>query len=108
YYIDEDSLNATRDQGGFSAQWLHAMSDRTQFSLFGQAAVQRFPDQHVRDVNQYVGGAGLVHVLKRQGDPVVYLSAFGGTDDERFDANPHIGRWFAGARAGGQYNLNRT
>lgn len=107
YYLDEDKLNATRDMGGISAQWLHAYSQRTQFSVFGQASIQRFPDQHVRDVNQFVGGAGIVHAMQAQGDPIVYLSAFGGVDDERFDAFDHIGRWFAGVRTGGQYTLNQ-
>lgn len=92
-----------REQGGAQVQWLHAYSDRTQFSLFGQFAAQRFPEQTVRHVNQYSGGAGFVHVMDRAGDPIVYASAFAGSDDELRDSRPDIGRWFAGLRVGGQY-----
>ncbi|MFQ5659948.1 MAG: tetratricopeptide repeat protein [Gammaproteobacteria bacterium] len=95
-----------RDQYGGSLQWLYAYDKRTQFSAFTQGVAQRFPGQSVRNVNQYSGGIGIVHALARQGNPVVFASAFGGADIERSNSREDIGRKFAGVRIGGQYNLS--
>ena len=103
YYIDQDT---NRNQAGINLQWLHSYSERTQFSVFGQWAAQRFPDQEVRNVNQFSGGVGVVHAMKRQGDPVVFASVFVGTDDEIRNSRADIGRDFFGIRGGGQYTLN--
>ena len=103
FYIDGEP---NRDTGGVTGQWLHTWSGRTQFSVFGQWAVQRYPDQEVRDVNQFSGGAGVVHAVDRLGDPIVFASAYGGSDNETNDSRQDIGRTFYGLRVGGQYSLN--
>ncbi|MBI2992544.1 MAG: tetratricopeptide repeat protein [Gammaproteobacteria bacterium] len=103
FYIDGEP---NRDLGGFTGQWLHTWSDRTQFSLFGQFALQRFPDQEVRDVNQATGGAGVIHAFDRPGDPIVFASVYGGSDNEIDDTRQDIGRTFYGLRVGGQYSMN--
>jgi hypothetical protein len=95
-----------RDQGGATVQWLRSFSPRTQGSVFGQFAAQRFPHQEIRDVNQFSGGVGIVHAMDRQGNPVIYASAFAGVDDELAGSRPDIGRTFAGVRTGGQYGIN--
>lgn len=98
--------NPNRDQLGSTVQWLHTYSERTQFSVFGQYAAQRFPGQGVRDVDQWSGGVGFVHAMARQGDPIIFASAFAGTDAERDDLRDDIGRTFVGMRVGGQYSLD--
>lgn len=96
-----------RDQAGGNVQWLHNYDRRTQFSVFGQMALQRFPNQRARNVNQYSGGVGAVHVFNIPGDPVVFASAFAGTDVELKGSRPDLGRNFYGVRAGGEYSLGR-
>lgn len=100
YLIDGDS---SRNQAGVNLQWLHSRSRNTQFSVFGQWVIQRFPGQNVRDVNQYSGGVGIVHIFTAAGDPLVYASVSAGTDDELNDTRSDLGRTFAGIRIGGQY-----
>ncbi len=95
-----------REQAGGSLQWLHIYDDRTQLSAFAQAAIQRFPGQRIRDVNQYTGGIGAVHAYDRKGQPVVFASVFAGTDDELESTRPDLGRDFVGIRLGGHYTLN--
>jgi len=97
--------NAYRDQGGGGLQWQYSYNRYTRLSVFGQFAAQRFPDQAVRDVDQVSGGIGLVHLFRRPGEPVVFASAFAGTDLEQEDNRDYIGREFYGVRAGGQYSL---
>jgi tetratricopeptide (TPR) repeat protein len=103
YLIDEDT---NRKQAGGNLQWLHTASERTQYSVFAQGLVQRFPGQRIRDVNQYSGGVGVVHLLRGKGNPVIYGSLFAGADYELIDTRPDFGRDFAGIRSGGQYSLN--
>lgn len=104
YYLDND---VNRDQAGVNLQWLHAAGERTQLSVFAQGLGQRFPEQSIRDVNQYMGGVGVVHMLRGAGNPIVYASVFIGTDDERADNRPDFGRKFYGVRGGGQYALRQ-
>ncbi|MBT7950608.1 MAG: DUF560 domain-containing protein [Gammaproteobacteria bacterium] len=103
YYLDGDS---NRDLFGANAQWLHAASERTQYSVFASMATQRFPDQRSRNVNQYSGGVGIVHAFAREGEPVLYASLSGGTDKEQRAARTDIGKNFLNLRVGGQYTLN--
>jgi tetratricopeptide (TPR) repeat protein len=97
--------DTNRNQGGVNLQWLHATPSNTQYSVFGQMVAQRFPGQSVRNVNQYSGGVGVVHIYNRPGDPLVYASVFAGTDEELNDLREDIGRTFVGVRAGGKYSL---
>ena len=103
YYLGGEE---NRDLAGINLQWLHTTSERTQYSLFTSFAVQRFPDQNVRNVDQFTGGVGIVHALAREGDPIVYASLSGGTDEEQRDSRPDIGRTFLNLRVGGQYTLS--
>ncbi|MEX2353164.1 MAG: tetratricopeptide repeat protein [Gammaproteobacteria bacterium] len=102
YYIDGD---VNRNQAGVNLQWLHTAGERTQYSVFVQGLGQRFPEQTVRNVNQFMGGLGIVHLLQGKGNPVVYASAFVGTDHELLDTRPDFGRNFYGLRAGGEYSI---
>jgi len=102
YYIDYD---VNRNQAGVNLQWLHTAGERTQYSVFIQGLGQRFPNQTVRNVNQYMGGVGVVRLLQGNGNPVVYASAFIGTDHELIDTRPDFGRNFYGLRTGGEYSI---
>ena len=68
----------------------------------------RRPGQTLRNVNQSNVGTGIIHALDMQGDPVVFASVFGGSDEELLDTRPDVGRKFVGIRAGGQYTLNKN
>jgi tetratricopeptide (TPR) repeat protein len=105
YYLGGDEY---RDLGGVGVQWLHNYSRRTRFSLFGQFALQRFPGQPTRNVNQYSGGAGVVHAFDVGGEPIIFASVFAGTDVELTGNRPDLGRNFLGLRTGGQYTLARN
>jgi hypothetical protein len=102
YLIDDDT---NRNQTGINLQWLHMASQRTQFSVFAQGLMQRFPDQRIRNVNQYSGGAGYVHLLPGRGSPVIYGSVYVGTDHQLADGRPDIGRTYFGVRGGGEYSI---
>ena len=99
--------NKNREQGGANLQWLHAVNERTQISVFGQFVVQRFPGQTVRNVNQFSGGIGAVHALAMDNNPIIFASAFAGIDNELRDLRPDIGRNFIGARLGGQFDWDK-
>ncbi len=107
FYIDGTSnFDADREFAGLTGQWQHTVDERNQFTLFAQAAVVRYPEQDVRNVNRYVGGAGWGHAFGGDAAPVVFLSLFGGTEDAQSDrSGAHFGNDFIAVRAGGQYNL---
>lgn len=102
-YLIDNKVN--RNQGGISVQWLHMFGDDTRGTVFGQGLIQRFPDQPVRNVTQYAGGVGVVHLFQMSGRPVLYASLFGGADLALDLTRPDIGRKFVGVRMGGQYTL---
>ena len=111
FLINEDTsgnqggLNTSRNQGGLDLQWLHMPSQRTQISVFTQGLIQRFPGQTIRDVNQYTGGIGYVHLIASRGSPVIFGSVYAGIDDERDDTRTDIGRTFFGIRGGIEISL---
>lgn len=100
-------LRSDREVAGGSVQWQHTMDQANQFTLFGQGAIVRYPDQRVRDVNRYTGGAGWGHAfLGSAYNPVIFLSAFGGVEDETHGSRSRqFGRTFWGGRAGGQLTV---
>ncbi len=103
FLIDGDS---NRNLGGVNAQWQRNLNAQNQITLYGQAAALRYPNQHIRDANQYAGGLAWAHAFDVAGQPVALLSIFGGTEDNKTSSRPDIGRDFVGARLGGQYSIN--
>ncbi len=97
-----------REVIGTTAQWQHTFDPANQFTLFGQASMVRYPEQRVRDVNRYTGGAGWGHAfLGARFNPVIFISGFGGTEDEKSESRGgHFSRDFYGVRAGGQISLD--
>ncbi len=112
FFVDGGSrTDSDRQVGGATLQWRHTLNARTQFSVFGQGSMIRFPDQDARNVNRFVGGAALAHALPHlDGAPVVFLSAFGGTEDSQ-DNGTGLGggrqydRELYGLRIGGERQL---
>jgi hypothetical protein len=97
-------VDADREVGGLTLQWQHNLNPANQFTVFGQAALVRYPDQRVRNVNRYTGGIGWAHAyLNAASRPVVYASFYGGTEDEQNHTfGEHNSRDFYGVRVGGQ------
>lgn len=103
------TLRSDREVGGGTLQWQYTMDQANQFTLFGQGAAVRYPDQRVRDVNRYTGGAGWGHAfIGAAYNPVIFLSAFGGVEDDTHGSrSDQFGRTFWGVRAGGQISVNQ-
>jgi outer membrane protein len=102
FHINGD---VNRRLGGATVQWQRALSPRDQLTTFAQAAVMRFPEQQVRNVNRYSGGIGWGHVFDMPGAPVLFTSVFAGTELELDGRRKDLGRDFIGLRFGGQYKL---
>ena len=70
----------------------------------------RYPDQRVRDVNRYTGGAGWGHAfIGATFRPVMFVSVFGGVEDEKSESRgEHFSREFFGVRGGGQLSVSQN
>jgi len=101
--LDNDSY---RELYGGRAAWLHTWNDRTVVSGYGQWTAQRYDVVPVRDVNQISGGIGVIHLMQHAGDPLISATIFGGSDAERDDSRPDVGRDFIGLRMSGEYTYN--
>ncbi len=97
--------NQFRDYGGGVAQWQRELDPDNQITAFIQGAVVRFPGQQIRDVDRVAGGAGWGHAFSGAGKPIMYLTAYGGSEMETHDNASNIGRDFGGLMLGGQYML---
>jgi len=114
YRVDgSGATDSDRELAGLMLQWRHAWSQTTQTSLFGQGALIRYPDQEVRNVNRYIGGAGIAHGLPDwPGSPILFASAFGGVENSQNDrvgtlgtSGKHFDRDLYGVRAGAERKL---
>jgi len=103
YYVDTQRF---RHAYGLSGQWQRTIDENNQFSTFAQATRLTYPGQEIRDVNRYVIGAGWGHAFGGDKAPVLFLSAYAGTEDERHSNVPFFGNDLYGMRAGGQFTLN--
>lgn len=94
-----------RDSTGVVAQWQHNLSDTRQVSVFGQYSDLRYPTQAVRDAARSVVGVSYAHSFDAPYAPVLFLSAYAGSERERAAGVPHLGHVPLGARAGVQLTL---
>ncbi len=95
--------SANRNLLGLSGQWQRTIDAANQFTLFGQYASLRFPDAGRLDVNQLSVGATWLHLFDSGAyQPMTYLTAYYGTEDEQTDiaGSGFIGRDYFGFRAG--------
>jgi tetratricopeptide (TPR) repeat protein len=94
-----------RNSVGGTVQWLHNFSQSQQFTLFGQFAALRYPDQQPRNANRYIGGIAYSQAFTARYSPVLFASAYGGSEQETDSAYPWLGNTPLGLRVGGQLSL---
>ena len=94
-----------RETKGAIGQWQYSYDQRTQFTLYGQAADLHYPTQDIRDATRTVVGAAFGRIFSGEYTPVVFISAYGGQEKEHADGVPHLGHELAGIRAGGQLRI---
>jgi len=102
------AVRSDREVLGTSGQWQYTMDQANQFTAFAQASMVRYPEQRARDVNRYTGGVGWAHAyIGVTYNPVVFVSAFGGIEDEKSESRgAHFANDFLGVRGGGQLTVN--
>lgn len=103
FYLDS---NKYRHAYGLTAQWQHNLDDRNQISAFGQIMRLAYPDTPIRDADRRVFGLGYGHAFQGDLSPVVFVSAYGGEEDEKAPGVPHLGHNLYGVRMGGQITWN--
>lgn len=94
-----------RDLGALNADYTRALTKRDQVSVSGQFGMFRFPGQNSRNVNRYLGGAGWSHAFGGHYRPVMFLSAYGGTEDDVEDNPGGVARDLFGMRVGGEVSV---
>ncbi len=102
FEVDDQTF---RNAWGLVGGWNRDLGPRTRMSAFLQLIRLDYPSQDLRDSTRYVGGLGLSHAFAVKRTPVVYASAYGGTEDERSSGVPHLGHDLYGLRLGGQLRL---
>src|SRR3546814_2979013 len=65
-----------------------------------------YPGQGIRDADRYVIGTGWGHAFGGDKAPVLFVSGYVGTEEERESNVPFLGHDLYGVRAGGQFTLN--
>ncbi len=97
---------AYRRSYGVTAQWQHDLDDHNQVNVYGQAARLKYPSAAVRDADRRVLGVGYGHAFQGDLSPVVFMSAYVGSEDERSSGHPDLGHRLYGLKAGGQVTWN--
>ncbi len=104
-FLVDDTRN--RHVAGLNGQWQHTVDDSNQFTMFAQYADITYPNQKVRNMRRHIAGVAWGHAFDWPGTPVVFVSAYGGGEDqENTDIRDDLDRDIWGVRIGGQYNLS--
>ena len=103
YYVDSERF---RHAYGLTGQWQRTINENNQFSTFLQASRLEYPGQGIRDADRYVIGTGWGHAFGGDKAPVLFVSGYVGTEEERESNVPFLGHDLYGVRAGGQFTLN--
>lgn len=103
YYVGSERF---RHAYGLTGQWQRTINENNQFSTFVQATRLEYPGQGIRDADRYVLGTGWGHAFGGDKAPVLFLSGYVGTEEERESNVPFLGHDLYGLRAGGQVTLN--
>ncbi len=108
FFVDNPQLyrNAYREALGGILQWQHDFNARNQVSAFAQYAQLRYPDQHARDVDRFVGGLGYAHAFGRRGGFITHFGVYGGAEEEKDELFPQLGHDLYGVRIGAQQFLS--
>lgn len=99
--------NRYRNAAGMTAQWLHNLDGNNQVSAYLQYTDLRYPAQDIRNARRYILGAAYAWALGGSYTPVVYLSGYGGRENERQSGVPYLGHNPYGLRAGGEMRLTQ-
>lgn len=102
FLVDNHSF---RNAYGIVAGWNRELNVRTRVSAFMQIFGLDYPGQDIRDAMRYVGGAGVSHALDIRFNPVIFASAYAGTEDERNSGVPHLGHDLYGFRIGSEARI---
>lgn len=94
-----------RETKGLVAQWQHSYDERRQASVFGQYSELRYPAQVIRDADRSVLGVAYGRAFAVRYAPVLFGSAYTGTERERASGVPHLGHDLWGARLGAELRL---
>ena len=94
--------STNRNLLGLNTQWQRSIDAANQFTLFGQFAGIRYPEAGRLDVNQLSIGGTWLHVYASTYQPITYITAYYGSEDEQTDVSgsEFIGRDYYGFRAG--------
>jgi tetratricopeptide (TPR) repeat protein len=99
------SADKYRSVGGGIAQWQHNFDERTQVSVFGQYGALRYQTQPVRNADRSIVGMAYAQAFTGAYSPALYLSVYGGEEEQLDEAYPNLGNKPIGARLGGQVRL---
>jgi len=97
---------AYRRAYGVTAQWQHDLDDRNQVNVYGQATRLKYPSAAMRDADRKLLGVGYGHAFLGDLSPVIFMSAYAGSEDERSSGHPDLGHRLHGLKAGGQVTWN--
>ena len=102
-------VDNTRFRNSFGAilQWKHNFSALDQITSYVQRTRLWYPAQRTRDADRTALGVALAHAFDHPAAPVVFLSGYGGSEDERSPGVPQFGHRFAGGRIGGQFEISK-
>lgn len=95
-----------RQVAGFTAQWLRALDSQSQATAYFQYAGLTYPGQEIRDADRNVLGVAYARTLAGDYSPVVYVSGYGGQENERKGSVPYLGHDLYGVRFGGEMKIN--
>lgn len=95
-----------RTSYGLTGQWQYNWDDRNQFSVYGQLSRLSYPMTTIRNADRRVIGAGYGHAFQGDLSPVLFVSGYGGQEDERESGVSFLGHALYGVRAGGQITAN--
>ena len=99
FAIDNNTLRNV--YGGFG-QWTYALTDASRVNLSIQGSVIEYINIPTRDVDRYVVSAGYIKAFDHPREPLLFLGAYGGTEDEHDNNFPQFGHDLYGFRAGGR------
>jgi tetratricopeptide (TPR) repeat protein len=99
--------NTFRNAVGGIAQWRRNFSPFDQGTAYIQRTRLSYPGQRIRDADRTVIGGAWTHAFDTEYTPVIFGSAYFGTEDERAAGVPQFGHTLWSVRVGGQLDLTR-
>lgn len=91
---------------GVNGQWQWQLTPRTQVGTFLQAGKLVYPGTPIRNVNRYVGGVTVGHILDIAKNPLLYASLYAGNEVPYRVGASTLGHHLQGLRTGGELAFN--